>query len=100
MPEPTIDEMLAWLDKATTGQGRDRITSSENPIREAIRTILVEYNKEGVSLITEKEVSLYQHEAIRAFVERVELSDLDWQEAILTELAAMEEGPKKTATTF
>jgi hypothetical protein len=68
MSAPTIDEMLEWIDAGPERWSRGYGIATA----EAIRAILQEYNKDRVSLITEEEVRLYQLEAIRAFVVRVE----------------------------
>jgi hypothetical protein len=61
-----------------------------------IRAILDEYIKPGVSLITEEEVRLYQLEAVKAFVEQVDIRfrvlghNLNFSAAMQRELAELE----------
>jgi len=95
MPEPTIDEMMRWVDIAYTQDD----ASADLRISEAIRAILEEHrdtpkNLENVLAgMLGREIQL---EAIRAFVERVEKrfiargSNVDFSAILLDELAAME----------
>lgn len=104
MSEPTIDEMLAWLDSEV-----DSFSTRDNYARnmQAIRAILEQHRYPfGVTntLAFRREVAL---EAVRAFVERVEkrLPDYNtgkgadswlkaYRLAVFDELAKMEQETK------
>jgi len=81
MTEPTIDEMLLWLD------GLNCTAHNNQPFNDAVKAIL-ERHADGY----------FELEAIRAFVERVEKrantnaysSQFYWSQALREELAAME----------
>ena len=70
MSEPTIDEMLAWLDRVTLYE-----IHSEPPLK-AIRAILQEHRPmergKGLLLMHPRDIEIGKLEAVRAFVERVE----------------------------
>lgn len=91
MSEPTIDEMLAWLDSLTYDG------YNNTPCNNAIRAILEQHRKvplrewKGLMLVHPKDMERRELEAIRAFVERVAYRlTYDGVAILYEELAAME----------
>ena len=102
MNEPTIDEMLEWLDKLH--KFSRQFSLEDIAIKMAIRAILEQHRHQVVQsglIFSKPYIRQRELEAIRAFVERVEKrwdevssigspEDLTYSDCVDAELAAME----------
>jgi len=93
MPEPTIDELLACIDRLLAEP-----PPPDTANLYAIRAILEQHRRDWIHLSTAR-LRLEELEAIRAFVGRVEKRvryPEEYEEALKDELAAMEKAEKET----
>lgn len=99
MPEPTIDELLGWLEITVKMAEKVTIDKQSPAMHHAIRAILKQHRDPDMLFLSEAGVMSIGLECIRAFVERVEKHvGVPWTEdyvgrfyiAIKEELAAME----------